>query len=306
VPQVGRASRGRGAKKDPRARSKYRDSVSVPVPRKKVSNWANAQLRGARYRAGHALRLGAIAVLAIGGIVIGGLAAFGQLDGVGGMAESALSERLANAGFTVRAVEVSGGGQISPQRIADIIGARPGTGLLDLDPAEARERVEALPWVSEASVVRLWPDRIAVLLIEREPYALWQTGGYHRVIDREGVVIAGANPVDYADLPRVVGAGANEDAAEILELLALQPNLRRITTHVVRVGERRWNLRLATGGDVMLPEGDPAAALATIATLHANHGVLDLDAQSFDIRGEGELAIRAWPERADPVPERGA
>jgi cell division protein FtsQ len=226
VSQVGRASRGRGAKKDPRTRSKYRDSVSVPVPRKKVSNWASAQLRGARYRAGHALRLGAIAVLVIGGLVIGGLAAFGQLDGVGDMAENVLSERLANAGFTVRAVEVSGGGQVSPQRIADIIGARPGMGLLDLDPAEARERVEALPWVSEASVVRLWPDRIAVLLTEREPYALWQTGGYHRVIDREGVVIAGANVPDAQLLAETIEAlqrslGLADD--ELAVILASSP-----------------------------------------------------------------------------------
>lgn len=306
MPQVRRAGTARKPKTDARVKARQRKPVSVQAPRRKVSNWASAQLRAARYRAGHALRLAVFAVVGLGAILLAGLAAFGQLEGAGERIEAALGQRLAEAGFTVRSVDVAGGGRVSADAIADAIGARPGVGLLDIDPADARDAVEALGWVERASVVRLWPDRIAVLITEREPFALWQIDGYHRVIDREGGIIDGASALDYAELPRVVGEGANEGAAEILDLLARQPGLDSLVTHIVRVGGRRWNLRLASGGDVMLPEADPAAALATIAALHASHGVLDLDAQSFDLRGDGELAVRAWPERADPRRERGA
>jgi cell division protein FtsQ len=56
----------------------------------------------------------------------------------------------------------------------------------------------------------------------------------------------------------------------------------------------------------MLPEEDPASALAMIAALHADRGVLHLDARTFDLRNEGDLVIRAWPDRASEAPGRGA
>lgn len=75
-------------------------------------------------------------------------------------------------------------------------------------------------------------------------------------------------------------------------------------THAVRVGERRWNLRLNSGSDILLPESNVASALALIAALHADQRLLDLDAQAFDLRGDGELVVRAWPERAGASAQR--
>ena len=38
----------------------------------------------------------------------------------------------------------------------------------------------------------------------------------------------------------------------------------------VRVGERRWNLRMNNGADVMLPEGAEAPALARLMELQTD------------------------------------
>ena len=41
--------------------------------------------------------------------------------------------------------------------------------LFDTDLVELRARIEALPWVAQARVSRVWPDVIAVRLVERVP-----------------------------------------------------------------------------------------------------------------------------------------
>lgn len=272
-------------------------------------NWASAQLRTARYRTVNALRLGAMAALLVSAIAFAGLAITGGLSGLSDNMARMAETRLTEAGFVVHAVDVAGGRDVSAAEIAAAIGAEPGRGLLSIDPHTARTAIEAMSRVESASVARLWPDRISVVITERVPYALWQSGGVHHVIDRSGVVLSGETASEYAHLPRVVGEGANLHAAEIVALLARQPELAALVTHAVRVGERRWNLRLHSGSDILLPEDNVASALALIAALHADQRLLELDAQAFDLRGEGELAVRAWPERATGggnARERGA
>ena len=83
-----------------------------------------------------------------------------------------------------------------------------------------------------------------------------------------------------------------------VEALDNYPIVRDRVVGAVRVGERRWNLRLDSGADVKLPEGDVTASIAILARLQAERGVLRLAAESFDLRGEGDLIVRARPDRA--------
>ncbi|MGP1275324.1 MAG: cell division protein FtsQ/DivIB [Caulobacterales bacterium] len=278
------------------------------IPQRPIANWASAQIRTARYRTVTALRMAVFAVIGLAGLSLIGLALTGGLGPAGEAVRTAFADQLTRSGYVVRAVDVAGAIEIEPSEIARVIGAEPGRGLIEIDPAEARAAIEAMSRVDTARVMRLWPDRISVIIVERAPYALWQNDGVHYVIDRRGIVLTGENPADHTGLPRLVGAGANDAAEEIVSVLARQPELASLVTHAVRVGERRWNLRLASGSDILLPETGVASAVAMIAALHADQRVLDLDAQAFDLRAEGEMAVRAWPERVSGASarERGA
>jgi cell division protein FtsQ len=76
----------------------------------------------------------------------------------------------------------------------------------------------------------------------------------------------------------------------------------------VRVGERRWNIRLATGADIMLPEGAEAAALERLSSLHAQQAVLDRALAAVDMRLPDRMVLRplAPTEPATPPPARPA
>ena len=58
--------------------------------------------------------------------------------------------------------------------------------LPSLDPEAARQTLEAMPWIESASVAKIYPDRVAIKLAERKPFALWQKGRELFVVDRAG------------------------------------------------------------------------------------------------------------------------
>jgi cell division protein FtsQ len=247
----------------------------------------------------NAARLGGLAVAGLVAVTVGGLALFGQLDDVAVELRETAEGQLARAGFAVRAVDVTGARGAEAHAIVQASAVRDGQPIFAVDPEIVRGRVEALPGVRRARVARLLPNRIAIVVETREPYALWQVDGNLHVIDRHGVVLADADAMNPPDLPLVVSEGANRAVVEIVEALEHYPLVRDRVVGAVRVGERRWNLRLESGADVKLPDGDVTASIAILARLQAERGVLRLAAESFDLRGEeGDLIVRALPDRA--------
>ncbi len=61
----------------------------------------------------------------------------------------------------------------------------------------------------------------------------------------------------------------------LLDALTDRPELQKRVVAAVRVGERRWNLRMNNGTDVLLPEGHEVAALDRLMQLQQEHALLD-------------------------------
>ncbi len=63
--------------------------------------------------------------------------------------------------------------------------------LIDVDPKSAALRVERLPWVAHADVVRHWPDSVKIVVTERVPLgAVPRPGGGVALVDATGRVLA--------------------------------------------------------------------------------------------------------------------
>lgn len=202
----------------------------------------------------------------------------------------------ADAGLAIREVYVVGRRQTPRAELMAAVGAERGDPILGLDLEAARERVMALPWVRDASVERLLPDTVVLRVDERRPLALWQRDGRFTLIGDDGVVVRRDDLEPFADLLVVVGDDAPAHAADLVDMLAAEPDLRRRVTAAVRVGGRRWNVRLAGGIDVRLPEEDAGAAWARLAEYQRNHGVLDRDVRVLDLRLPDRLIVRTGRE----------
>jgi cell division protein FtsQ len=105
----------------------------------------------------------------------------------------------------------------------------------------------------------------------------------------------------------VVGEGAASHAAELLDMLANEPDLAARVTAAIRVGDRRWNLRIDNAIDVLLPADEPARAWAQLARLDRSSALLQRDVQTIDIRLPDRVVLRVSPEtpKETPVSKKG-
>jgi cell division protein FtsQ len=213
--------------------------------------------------------------------------------------EGELADVLAKAlGFSIKAVTISGERELKEQDILTVAGIRPQNSLLFLDVAKIRERLKRLPLVKEAAVTKLYPNRLLIEIEERQPFALWQCDGELKIVAADGVPLAAVHDKRFVHLPFVVGPGANENLGQYMALLDAAGDLRERIVAGVRVAGRRWTLKTASGIDVLLPETEPEAALATLAELQRAYHMLDKDILSLDLRQPGRLVARLTEDAA--------
>jgi len=144
-----------------------RTQKRVPVRRSPIPRKAASQLRIA----------GMIAAVVI---VCGGLTAW------------AYSYGMTSWRFRIQssdAVEITGVKNASRAHVMEVAGADIGRNVFYVPLDERKKQLEQIPWVEEASVMRLLPNRIAVTIRERTPVAFAQIGPRISLIDANGVVM---------------------------------------------------------------------------------------------------------------------
>ena len=217
----------------------------------------------------------------------------------------------AEFGMTVKNIEVSGREKTDTNALLAAIGQKPGTPIITFDVEAARERVEELSWVRSAKVERQLPDTLIVAIVERKPLALWQTEGRdHVLIDGDGEQLQNYELGDYLDLPVLVGDDAPKAAAEMLTTLQTIPHLYDQITGAQRIGHRRWNIQLANGMFIRLPEENMELAWRRLEMLDREHGILDRDVLIVDLRLPDRTFVRLTPgaaeQRRNPPKKEGA
>lgn len=221
------------------------------------------------------------------GAVIGGQTTRAYDALTGGIEHLAIA-----AGFGVTRITVTGKLHATDAAITAALGAGPGTMMLGFDTDAAKTRLEAVPWIRHAQVMRLLPSTLQVVVEERTPYAVWQNHGQTYVVDTEGVMLAPALREAYRDLPLVVGEGAGKNAAQLFDQLTPFGELTQDLIAAIRVGDRRWTLKLASGLEIMLPDDNIAEALTSLTKLDRDKGVLKRDLAAVDLRLLDRVTVR--------------
>ena len=196
------------------------------------------------------------------------------------------------AGFRVTGVALTGNKHLNREEILARAGVTGNTALLFFDVADARARLLADPWIADATIQKLYPDRLQITLTEREAFALWQKDGRISVIGTDGTVLEPFVSRPYIPLPLVVGRGAETRAKEFLALLARFPDVRDNVLASILIAERRWNLRLKNGIDVRLPEQDTEGALAELVALDHDKKLMTRDIAAIDLRLPDRVTVR--------------
>jgi len=240
-----------------------------------------------------------IALFGLLGLGLAGYAAV-QAIGQGESFRERLGQTTAQLGMRVNDVVIEGRQKTPEPLLRAALGVRGGDPILGFSLSAARARIETIKWVQSATVERRLPGTVVVQLQERRPFAVWQHQGRFVLIDHDGEMVTESDVGSFAtQVPLVVGAGAPAAAGALLDALAAYPLIVSRMQAAVRVGERRWNLRMNNGADVLLPEGAEAPALARLMELQTTHALLDRPLQVVDLRLPDRLVVRPQPENTD-------
>ena len=190
--------------------------------------------------------------------------------GVAALAAMLLMWALHQPLFAVRSIRIDG--DLTHNSVLTIranAAPRLAGNFFTLDLAAARRAFESVPWVRQAVVKRVWPNRLAVQLEEHRPVALWaEPAGADakstdplsdRLVNSHGEVFE-ANLGDVEDDALPTLRGPDGSAAHMLALLGrLQPVFGALDAHIEALelsGRGSWRVELDTGAQVELGRGE--------------------------------------------------
>lgn len=145
--------------------------------------------------------------------------------------------------FAVKNVNVSGNVRLKLDTVLELTGVRPGDNSLAVSIAGMEQAISKNPWIEEAAVKRVLPDRFDIRLRERSPWFWVRHEGILHYSDERGRPIAPVESSNFVSLPSLEVAQGAED---------LLPQLQRCVTELqnnalpVDYGAVSW-IRLSPG-----------------------------------------------------------
>ncbi len=197
-----------------------------------------------------------------------------------------------SAGFRISEIALAGNHELSRENILTLAGITGRSSLLFLDAAKTRARLLTNPWIADATVLKLYPDRLRIGITERKPFALWQKNGVVSPIAADGTVLEGFVAPRFGSLPLLVGEGAEHAGQDFLDLVKRYPDVARNLEASVLIAGRRWNLHLRGGIEVLLPEDQPEQALNNLVGLDRRKQLLSRDIVTVDLRLPDRVTLR--------------
>ncbi len=129
-------------------------------------------------------------------------------------------------------ISIEGARRVPRATVLKVFAADRGRSIADIDIDRRREELRRLDWVREATVRRVWPDRLLVRIEEREPVALIQapagiSGSFGEplrmrpmLIDADGVILSLTGPAP-GSLPLLLGVRPEQDVEHRRKLVRL-------------------------------------------------------------------------------------
>lgn len=224
---------------------------------------------------------GAVALLASSGVYAWKYGIFGTFSEWAAQKSLAVSAQL---GFRVDEVLITGRRQISQADLLSHIDIRRGAPIFGVSLSAAQQSLAQIPWVEGASISRRLPSTIVIDIQERAPVALWQYQKKISLIDSSGQPLTDTNIAAWQNLPLIVGEDAPQHVTEILGLMQAEPEIAALIESALRIGDRRWDLRLKNGMLVKLPEENVGLALRQLAQQQEAAGILEKNIATIDLR----------------------
>ena len=173
-------------------------------------------------------------------------------------------------------------------QIATAIAIAPNTHSYQARLDEINQRIMATPGVRNSSVRRMPNGNLSVRVQLHQAVAQWTDGLQYYPLSADGTIVN--KPTDTRDENTVVFRGDVPD--NIGDITAAAHNIIADLNYLEFIEHRRWNLHTTGGITVMLPEHNPADAIARLNVLNQNHQILSRDIDILDMRDDARILVK--------------
>jgi cell division protein FtsQ len=201
------------------------------------------------------------------------------------------SHKTSSYGLTLKNTLIKGRALTTLKEIFDSLKISPNDPMINLDLDSSYRALKQLPWVKDVVIERRWPDTLYITLTERKPLALWQHNQKIHLIDQDGSEIPSQPIETHRNLPLVIGEGAPQFTQQLLDALNQTPALKKLVTAAIRVGNRRWNLKLQNNLTILLPEDNLVQSLASLERLEREMHVFEKAKTTIDLRVPKKMVL---------------
>lgn len=102
-------------------------------------------------------------------------------------------------------IKIEGQSLSSPAAVLKEMHIQPGASLLTVHPLKVEQALLRQPWIEQAELTRIWPDKINLKIREHQPLALVKLTDKLYLMDSKGILFKVMEPRDPHDFPVITG-----------------------------------------------------------------------------------------------------
>ncbi len=191
----------------------------------------------------------------------------------------------------VQNIKINGASHTKGSDVIETIGLSSNESIWSLNITEVVSRVNKLPWVKKSEIKKIYPSTLEINIYEHNPIAIWFFDGKKYLVDDESNIIEKLNPADFNNLKVVAGYNALTEIPDIINILQQFPYFNKKVKSILRVGDRRWTVRLYNGITIHLPETKIAEAIVELERLDNEKLLLSRYVDIIDMRLKDRIDI---------------
>ena len=191
--------------------------------------------------------------------------------------------------------------RLDTHRLQELVTDNVRGGFFSIDVAAVRDVLLVLPWVSDVSVHRVWPDGLKVIVVEQTAFVRWNDTG---LLNEQGHYFSPEKGTFPYDLPLLIGP--EELQPLLLERFNLLKGSYGLSVVRLQMNERRaWSFELEDGLSVVLGRRDFENRIERFVDVVINNlGEKLSQAREIDMRYTNGFAIR-WKQGSTEHIESG-
>ena len=173
---------------------------------------------------------------------------------------SHINKTSAKLGFLINNVTVESSNIYCPAIKEDLFDSYKSESIFLIPISKIQTYLESIDCVDTANISRQLPSEIKVKVKNKEPIAIWQHQKNFFFINEDNSLMRIRNSKNLMDFIIVTGENAFKHTKNLINIISIDKEVFEKIDAAMRVGDRRWDVKLIGGLVIKLPEKNPELA----------------------------------------------